>query len=175
MVAAVAVGAYAQRVPSADVDGSGGVAGASGVEHGLDVDDVLETTEGPLAGRLRSLWPAYLLGTDTLGRSLGVRILTGGGISLGIGIAAAALSVLIGTLYGAIAGYVGGRVDAVMMRIVDILYGLPYILLVVLLAVAADALVERSVVAGVERVSLRREAWLPSRSRRCPRRRMRCA
>lgn len=129
-------------------------------EHGLDVDDVLETTEGPLAGRLRSLWPAYLLGTDTLGRSLGVRILTGGGISLGIGIAAAALSVLIGTLYGAIAGYLGGRVDAVMMRIVDILYGLPYILLVVLLAVAADALVERSVVAGVERVSLRREAWV---------------
>jgi ABC-type dipeptide/oligopeptide/nickel transport system permease subunit len=58
-----------------------------------------------------------------------------------VGIAAAALSVFIGTAYGAISGYVGGRVDGVMMRIVDVLYGLPYVLLVVLLAVASDAMV----------------------------------
>lgn len=87
--------------------------------------------------------PLHILGTDRFGRDLLVRCLTGGGISLGIGLAAAAIAVLIGTLYGAIAGYAGGRVDAVMMRIVDILYGLPYILLVVLLAVAADGLLER--------------------------------
>lgn len=84
----------------------------------------------------------YWLGTDVLGRSLLVRCLAGGGISLGIGIAAAGLSVVLGTLYGAIAGYAGGRIDGVMMRTVDVLYGLPYILLVVLLAVAVQAALE---------------------------------
>lgn len=87
--------------------------------------------------------PLHILGTDRFGRDLLVRCLTGGGISLGIGLAAAAIAIIIGTLYGAIAGYAGGRVDATMMRIVDILYSLPYILLVVLLAVAADGLLER--------------------------------
>ena len=84
-----------------------------------------------------------LLGTDRLGRDVLVRCLAGGGISLGIGLAAAAIAVLIGTIYGMLTGYLGGLVDAVMMRIVDILFGLPYILLVVLLAVAVDGLVER--------------------------------
>jgi len=87
--------------------------------------------------------PANLLGTDRLGRDLLTRCLVGGAISLGIGFAAAAISVLIGTLYGSLAGYAGGGVDAAMMRVVDILYGLPYILLVVLLAVAVDGLVSR--------------------------------
>lgn len=64
-------------------------------------------------------------------------------MSIGVGLAAATISVVIGTLYGALAGYAGGRTDAVMMRVVDILYGLPYVLLVVLLAVAGDALVDR--------------------------------
>lgn len=86
--------------------------------------------------------PRYWMGTDLLGRSLLIRCLTGGGISLFIGISAALLSVMLGTLYGAIAGYSGGRVDAVMMRIVDILYGLPYILLVVLLAVASESVID---------------------------------
>ena len=90
----------------------------------------------------RPHWPGYLLGSDLLGRSLLVRLLAGGGISLTIGISAALLSVGIGTLYGAFAAYAGGKVDSVMMRIVDILYGLPYILLVVLLAVASDALID---------------------------------
>lgn len=85
-----------------------------------------------------------LLGTDRLGRDLLVRCLAGGGISLGIGIAAAAIAVSIGTSYGIAAGYAGGRIDAVMMRLVDVLYGLPAILLVVLLAVAADGLIERA-------------------------------
>lgn len=82
---------------------------------------------------------SFVLGSDALGRSLLVRLLAGGGVSLTIGIAAALLSVVIGTAYGTISGFIGGRVDAVMMRIVDILYGLPYVLLVVLLAVAADS------------------------------------
>ncbi len=91
---------------------------------------------------LKHAQPSYPFGTDNLGRDVFVRSLTGGGVSIGIGLAAATISVLIGTLYGAFAGYVGGRVDGVMMRIVDILYGLPYVLLVVLLAVAGDAVVD---------------------------------
>jgi len=87
--------------------------------------------------------PLYVLGTDQLGRDFFTRCLAGGGISLGIGISAAFISVFIGTIYGSIAGYAGGRTDAVMMRIVDILYGLPYILLVVLLAVGLDGLIDR--------------------------------
>jgi len=95
--------------------------------------------------------PTYWLGTDMLGRSLLLRMLTGGGISLAIGLAAALISVVIGTAYGLISGYVGGRVDAFMMRIVDILYGLPYVLLVVLLAVAGDAIREEYIGRSRER------------------------
>ncbi|MBN1844090.1 MAG: hypothetical protein JW810_00280, partial [Sedimentisphaerales bacterium] len=62
-------------------------------------------------------------GYDVLGRNLLWRCLFGGLVSLGIGLAAAAVSVVIGTLWGAIAGWYGGRVDNIMMRLVDILYG----------------------------------------------------
>ena len=93
----------------------------------------------PPAQSSPSTHPARSSAPTCLGRSLLIRSLAGGGVSIGIGIAAALISVTIGTLYGAIAGYAGGRTDALMMRIVDILYGLPYILLVVLLAVAGDA------------------------------------
>jgi ABC-type dipeptide/oligopeptide/nickel transport system permease subunit len=108
----------------------------------------------PTAEQIAAARPRYWLGTDLLGRSLLIRCLAGGGISLTIGLAAAALSVLLGTLYGALAGYVGGRVDAVMMRAVDVLYGLPYILLVVLLAVASEAVIDEFV--SRERI---RTAW----------------
>ena len=105
----------------------------------------------------------FLLGTDHLGRSLFLRVLTGGGISLGIGIAAALISVTIGTLYGAIAGYAGGLLDAVMMRTVDVLYGLPYILLVVLLAVASDAVVDEYITRSRERTDwINRQALVES-------------
>jgi oligopeptide transport system permease protein len=114
--------------------------------HGYErIDDLVQQTEGPGAAELRRHWPTrqapvtFAMGTDMLGRSLLVRVLAGGGISLGIGLAAAFISVMIGTVYGSLAAYAGGKTDAVMMRIVDILYGLPYILLVVLLAVASDA------------------------------------
>lgn len=85
----------------------------------------------------------FLLGSDLLGRSLLYRCLLGGAVSLGVGTLAALVSVVIGTVYGAAAASAGGRVDAVMMRIVDILYSLPSVLLIVLLAVASDAVVQR--------------------------------
>lgn len=109
---------------------------------GVTPDQLAHLPPGELPSEVRSAWPRFWLGSDPLGRSLGVRLLAGGGISLTIGIAAALISVCIGTVYGAVAGYAGGKLDAGMMRIVDVLYGLPYILLVVLLAVASDAMVD---------------------------------
>lgn len=84
----------------------------------------------------------FWLGSDALGRSVLIRCLAGGGISLAVGLLAALVSVSIGTMVGAIAGYAGGVVDSALMRTVDVLYGLPYVLLVVLLAVAGDAVVD---------------------------------
>jgi len=102
--------------------------------------------------------PRPLLGTDRLGRSIAVRVLAGGGISLAVGFSAAMMAVLIGTLYGTIAGWAGGRIDSVMMRLVDILYGLPYILLVVLLAVAAGGLIDRGNEVGASSAGIL--AWI---------------
>lgn len=120
-------------------------------EYGVTERDARQAAEGDLADAMAEHWVydgnrlAMLLGTDVLGRSLLYRVMTGGGISLGIGLSAALISVLIGTLYGAISGYAGGKTDAAMMRIVDVLFGLPYILLVVLLAVASDAAIDEYV------------------------------
>jgi len=74
----------------------------------------------------------HLLGTDATGRDLFARLLYGGRLSLLVGIAATVVSVVIGVAYGAISGYAGGRTDAVLMRIVDILYSLPFLFLVIL-------------------------------------------
>lgn len=81
-------------------------------------------------------------GTDQLGRDLLSRCIVGGAISIGVGIFAACIAVIVGTGWGTIAGYRGGKIDASMMRIVDILYGLPSIMLVVLIAVSVGALTE---------------------------------
>jgi ABC-type dipeptide/oligopeptide/nickel transport system permease subunit len=75
----------------------------------------------------------HWFGTDTLGRDYGARVLIGGQTSLLVGFAATLASVLVGTLYGAVAGYYGGRTDDVMMRLVDFLYGVPYMFLVILI------------------------------------------
>jgi oligopeptide transport system permease protein len=78
---------------------------------------------------------AHWLGTDTLGRDLFARMLYGGRISLMVGLVATFVALVIGVSYGAIAGYVGGKIDAAMMRIVDILYALPFTIFVILLMV----------------------------------------
>jgi oligopeptide transport system permease protein len=77
----------------------------------------------------------HWLGTDQLGRDLLVRVLYGGRISLGVGLCATFVAVTIGVVYGAVAGYLGGRADAVMMRLVDIMYALPFTIFVILLMV----------------------------------------
>ena len=76
---------------------------------------------------------AHLLGTDKLGRDQLARLLFGGRVSLLVGLAATSVSLTIGVLWGSIAGYAGGKLDAVMMRIVDILYALPFTIFVILL------------------------------------------
>src|SRR5210317_2083743 len=78
---------------------------------------------------------AHWLGTDIFGRDMLTQIMYGGRISLAVGFVATAVALLIGVTWGAIAGYVGGRADAVMMRLVDILYALPFMIFIVLLTV----------------------------------------
>jgi oligopeptide transport system permease protein len=78
---------------------------------------------------------AHLLGTDVLGRDLLSRILYGARISLLVGFVATGVALVIGVSWGIVAGYAGGRVDSIMMRIVDVLYGLPFIIFIILLMV----------------------------------------
>lgn len=78
---------------------------------------------------------AHPFGTDTWGRDLLVRNMYGTQISLSVGIIAAVLTVIIGSLYGSISGFIGGKVDNVMMRIIDIIYSIPDLLIVILLTV----------------------------------------
>jgi oligopeptide transport system permease protein len=73
------------------------------------------------------------MGTDNAGRDILARVLSGGQISLMVALIATAVSLVIGVLYGAIAGYVGGKLDDLMMRIVDVLYSLPYVIIVIVL------------------------------------------
>jgi oligopeptide transport system permease protein len=75
----------------------------------------------------------HLFGTDELGRDLLVRTLIGGRVSLTVGVLATLVSVSLGVAWGAVAGFVGGRVDALMMRIVDILYAIPYLLIAIMM------------------------------------------
>ena len=77
----------------------------------------------------------HLLGTDTLGRDLLTRMMYGSRISLMVGFLATSVALIIGVIWGTIAGFSGGKTDAIMMRIVDTLYGIPFIILFILLKV----------------------------------------
>ena len=84
-----------------------------------------------------SVFP-HVLGTDNLGRDYAVRVMMGSRVSLTVGLVASAIILLIGSLYGSVAGFFGGWVDMIMMRIVDMIYTVPDILIIVLLSVAFD-------------------------------------
>ncbi|MCA9664634.1 MAG: ABC transporter permease subunit [Myxococcales bacterium] len=94
-------------------------------------DGKITRAEYPGAPELRTFW----LGTDRLGRDVLTRLCYGARISILIAVLATLVSFLIGTSWGAVAGYYGGRTDSVMMRVVDVLYGLPFMFIVILLIV----------------------------------------
>ena len=94
-----------------------------------ELEDILQTPGGD-----------YPLGTDHLGRDQLGRIIKGGQISLLVGLVATFVSLTIGIGYGTVSGYFGGKVDSVMMRLVDILYSLPFVIFVILLMVFAKDL-----------------------------------
>lgn len=91
-------------------------------------DNDLQNTFSPSSAQ-------HWLGTDQLGRDLLVRILYGGRVSIGVGLAATFVAITIGITYGAVAGYFGGKLDAVMMRVIDIIHSLPFTVFVILLTV----------------------------------------
>ena len=82
----------------------------------------------------------YFLGTDNLGRDLFSRLIYGGRVSIAVGILTALLSLILGVAYGAASGWMGGKIDAFMMRTIDILYSIPYLVLLILVKVIFDSL-----------------------------------
>lgn len=97
--------------------------------YAFDFTDWANATSGPSIGN------GHIFGTDALGRDIFVRTLYGGRISLLVGIVATVVSLVLGISYGATAGYFGGRLDHIMMRVVDILYAMPFMFFVILLMV----------------------------------------
>ena len=85
---------------------------------------------------------AHWMGTDSLGRDIATRVLYGGRMSLLVGLAATAVALIIGVIYGGISGWIGGRLDAFLMRVVDVLYAFPFVVFVILLNVAVGEIVK---------------------------------
>ena len=104
----------------------------------FDSQQVDQSRVGPTLGSA-----TLVLGTDKFGRPLLGRVLIGGAISLGIGVMAAAVAVTLGVSVGLISGYAGGWIDNTLMRIVDVLYSLPYVLMVILMKMAMEPLLGR--------------------------------
>src|SRR5437660_1641952 len=96
-------------------------------------DDRLGRSLPPFRSRDGKFSWTHPMGTDTVGRDILARVLSGGQISLMVALIATLVSLLIGVSYGAVAGYVGGPLDDLMMRIVDVLYSLPYVIIVIVL------------------------------------------
>ena len=82
--------------------------------------------------------PLHVCGTDVNGQDLFYRLLSGARVSLGVGIIGAMISLFVGTLYGMVSGVAGGRIDAFMMRVIDVLYAIPRILLIMIFIAALD-------------------------------------
>jgi oligopeptide transport system permease protein len=101
-------------------------------------DLLLDPNLPHLLGKNQPPSAAHWFGTDQLGRDIFSRIIYGGRISIAVGLITTFVSVTIGIVWGALAGYTGGRTDALMMRIVDVLYALPFLVIVILLSITFE-------------------------------------
>lgn len=95
--------------------------------HEYNEQNIAITNQGPTA--------EHIFGLDDLGRDIFARIWVGGRVSLTIGIVGALVSLIVGTLYGGISGFCGGIVDDIMMRILEIIVGIPYMVVVIIVSV----------------------------------------
>ena len=99
----------------------------------IPADETLNKSFPPFRAADGSFSWTHPMGTDNAGRDILARVLSGGQISLMVALIATMVSLVIGVSYGATAGYLGGRIDDLMMRIVDVLYSLPYVIIVIVL------------------------------------------